>query len=242
MSEPHEPGHQSTVADIVNENEIRQADHLNQAAFLEDGYGIKIDDLREIYGDTILDCFHSDAEVIKRWIALCDTLRGTDKAMVALLNPKTRLVPGCYGFGKPERHESAADLTIITNPHEATISFEKSTSGEYSIALLRANGYAARQPDIGKDAFDNFSSAPRPLELPIATSHWELAGSYSRDLFSRIADGDTYIELYKSLTNSTEDILDRKHPSLINDPALWRLLDASTRKHEQNPWELPIQS
>ena len=59
MSEPREPKWRQTVEDIVNQNEIRQAGHLERAALLEDGYGIPIDELRTIYGDTILNRFRT---------------------------------------------------------------------------------------------------------------------------------------------------------------------------------------
>lgn len=235
MSEPRE----QTVADIVNKNEVRHAAHLERAEYLEDGFGICIDELRAIYGNSILNCFDPNSEVIEHWITLCDTLRSTDKAMVALINPKQRVAPGCHGLSQRTQYESAADVIIITNPHEAEIAFEEDPSGKYKMAILRANGYTMLQPSIGfGETFSTLTEPPKPLDISIATGFHGITGFTTSDLVQKVVAGDTYGELYETIADQFSEYSE-VYDQLFLDQALNRLFGAC-RKDADKPWEKAV--
>lgn len=232
MSEPRE----KTFAEIMHDNEIRHAAHLERAAYLEDGLGVSIDELRAIYGNSILNCFDPNSEVIERWITLCDTLRSTDKAMVALLNPKQRVAPGCYGFGQRTQYESAADVIIITNPHEAEIAFEEDPTGKYKMAILRANGYAMLQPSVGfGESFSTLTEPPTALNISIATGFHGITGFMTDDFVKKVVAGDTYGELYETIADQFSEYSEL-YDQLFLDQALNRLFGAR-RQDADKPWE-----
>lgn len=225
MSEPRESGWHSTVEEIVNANEIRQAEHLERAALLEDGYGVRIDDLRKLYGDSILNRFDPNAETIERWLRLYETLRCTDKAMVALVGTKTELEDGC-SFGRNRRELAKSDIIIVTNPHDAAITFEEDDRTTW--AQMDAQGYQLLQPFMRDErVFDDLTEDPKSIQACIAVRGKSAWSGAAYDTLSVIAAGDDFAELY----NAVEDAFIEQggiysYEQRVLDPALSRLSNA----------------
>ena len=225
MREPRGPEWPQTVEDIVNKNEVRQAEHLDRVALLEDGYGIPIDELRKIYGDTILNRFDPNAEVIERWLKLCETLRGTEKSMVALVGTKTELEDGC-SFSRNRRELAKSDIIIVTNPHDAAISFQEDDRTTW--ALMDAQGFQLLQPYMrDEQVFDDLTEEPKAIQAYIAVRGKSAWSGPAYDTLSVIAAGDDFTELY----NAVEDAFVEAggiygYEQRILDPALSRLSSA----------------
>lgn len=240
MSEPREPKWRQTVEDIVNQNEIRQAEHLERAAFLEDGYGIPIDELRKIYGNSILNRFSANAEVVERWLKLCETLRSTDQPMVALFGSVEQLAAGRCSLGQEAQNDILADVIIITNPHEATIAFE--STDDRTTAMLHATGYRLLEGQ-NSQIFDDLHQAPQTFTFPIVQTPRGFLDFYTaNDHTEGVHTGADYYALYDSIIARHQNNFNRMPMTGLEwtSATMHRLRAASDS--EQQPWLLSAEA
>lgn len=235
MSEPREPSWQRSMADIVNDNEVRHANHLEKAALLEDGYGIPIDKLRKIYGKNILNCFHPDAQIITRWLAMCDTLRSTDKPLVAFFALNERPSRNRL-FDDP--NEPLINIAIIANPRDAVITFDSTENGG-TAATLHARGYRLLEPYSGEGTYDDLLAPPQELSLPlVSTTHGDFMQALEyRDLTAQVFEADNYWSVFSQIEQQpafTYEVTDARRYALAVNGAFNRLLDASGGSEQ--PW------
>lgn len=88
---------------------------------LENAYGLDLDVLAEIYGDTVFDGTNETSrQTIARWLSLCEALASKDEFLVVADSIRA-IVPECYGFGAETRYKSKTMLAIVHDPSSARI-------------------------------------------------------------------------------------------------------------------------
>lgn len=220
---------------IERKNEAAQRNLLAKVEALEVTHGIPYTRLTDLYGDSVLDPTSGESKNIDRWAKLCDTLVTTDKAMVAMVGFRKELVHGCYGFGQEPKYDTTASIIIVTDPHEAKISFSDVAGS--TRAYIEASGFCLIQPGgtrTVEPTFDDLTEDPQPIkEVIVATRSGFDMDAGSGDKLDIVVAGDTFRELYDAVENGCHT-MDGSDESITNTI----FLDRAIQKLNYAPLEL----
>lgn len=225
--------------DQVELDTLEQAILCGKLDTLEYTYGIASERLIDLYGPEVLNPSRPESGAIDRWLILCGTLTTTDKAMVALVDTRTPSYHACYPPDVPGSDRPILNMTIITAPRDAQISFspEQNTTS----ASLYATGYRMRQPHPATTvmpSFDDLTAAPHQLD-PVAIADRAIRPRIANldtpsDRLEIIVTGDSYRELYDAIIAQYYDSHEYSpFSSIEHDPCMIRLLRANLHKLRQ---------
>lgn len=216
------------------EREARQAQHEALAATLEDELGVSIENLAELYGETILDADSPNAEILDRWTTLLSTLRDTDQPLVALAAVDELAAKHSHQLGLSS---TATSILVVTDPHSAAIEFGYTDEGRF-VATLRATGYRLLHARRQNPNFDNLSAAPQDIAVPIASKPVTTLDFTRRpDLTTQVYAASSYFDIYNKIIHQPIFAYGDSRDAFF-DRTLNYLLDASTSSDSECPWEI----
>ncbi len=215
-----------TLKRIADKREADERALLAEVEVIEDQFGISYDQLIELYGEGVLDVANPRSAQIDKLLSLCELLRNTDKAMVAIV--ELRPNPPEHGC-KPQlaglRSSFQASIVVLADPHESQVRIHSSGAASTNL-LLEGNGYRLIQrPGLRavEPTFDDLTTEPTPLVQILASGvrRPNLVDTELSDYYSLTVAGDNFRELYNDIAS---------HLYTIDVPADELLLDASLRR------------
>ena len=225
---------QDIMTEIAQERAAAEHSLLHDVETLEDEYGLTYEQLVDLYGEGVLDIANDRSKNVQKWLTLCELLRTTDKAMIAIVGLRPNYPNhACEPALITPRVDSAVCTFIISDPRSAFI--EMTQSGPSIYAFINAEGYRLIQrPGLRavQPTFDNLAQPPQPLreEIVVGTKYPNFVDTQLVDNMDMIIAGDSFDEIHQQLVAQYRSREAFSGDDIEFDPVVMRLRNADAHR------------